>query len=244
MNLIIDVGNTQFKIAVFKNSQVVFHEYYKVFGKEQVEGIFDNYPIKNAIFSDTRGIQKSNLEAVLPEGIPLLELSHSLNLPLKIDYYPPETLGKDRIAAAVGAYNMFPQKNLLIIDIGTALTVDFVSAHGVFEGGIISPGPMLRYRALNEFTGKLPLYSLTEDWQLTGKNTRSAIEAGVQNGLLFEINEYILRYTQQWPDLKVILTGGYANLFDKKINCTIFAESKLVPMGLNSILKYNEKYES
>ena len=241
MNLIIDIGNTQFKVCVFHNSDIVYHAYINNIKKSFISRLVAEYQIKKAIYSDTRGINKTEFLSKIPEGLPIVELTHTTPLPIKIEYKTPETLGKDRIAGAVASSGLFNGYPCLIIDIGTAITIDFISEGGAFQGGNISPGPEIRYRALHEFTGKLPMVEPVENTELMGSSTQTAIQGGVQNGILFEINGYISRFKEQYPNLKIIITGGFAFLFDKKINYPIFADSFLIPKGLNRILIYNDK---
>ncbi|MDA3893722.1 MAG: type III pantothenate kinase [Salinivirgaceae bacterium] len=240
MNLVIDIGNTQYKVCVFDNQELVFHAYVNDFSNAFFSKLKTDFPIKKAIYSDTRGVKKTDLLKVFADQIPVLELTQNTPLPITINYSTPETLGKDRIAGAVGASFLFSGLPCLIIDIGTALTIDFINEEATFEGGIISPGPEMRFKSLHEFTGKLPLVEAAEYTNLIGHSTQTAIQCGVQNGIVHEINEYISRFMEQYPQLKIILTGGYAFLFDKKINYAIFADSFLVPKGLNRILIYNE----
>ncbi len=241
MNLIIDIGNTQFKVCVFHNYKIVYHTYLTQLKKSFIKGLITEYQIKKAIYSDTRGIDKTEFLANIPDELPVMELTHNTPLPIKSEYKTPETLGKDRIAGAVAASKLFNGNPCLVFDIGTAITIDFISKDGVYKGGAISPGPEIRYRALYEFTGKLPLAEPIENIELLGHSTKTAIQGGVQNGILFEINGYISRFMEQYPNLKIIFTGGFAFLFDKKINYPIFADSFLVPKGLNSILIHNDK---
>ena len=236
MNLVIDIGNTQFKLCVFNNEKLIDHFYLAELSAELMAPLFSRYEFERAIFSDTRGINIRQLRELIPESIPLTELKNSTPLPIGIDYQTPETLGKDRIAGAVGAWTIFPGKPVLVIDIGTAITVDFISSKGIFIGGNISPGPQIRFASLNEYTGKLPLLNPAPQFELTGYSTKTAIQFGVQNGIVFEINGYIESYLKEFVDLKVILTGGYINLFEKKIKYPIFAEPFLVSKGLNRIL--------
>lgn len=240
MNLVIDIGNTQYKICVFNNFEIVYHTVVESIDKFDLTKIVNEYRVKRAIYSDTRGIDHQKLLQIVPPDVKLIELNHHTPLPIKIEYTTPKTLGKDRIAAAVEAANQFKNFPCLVIDIGTALTIDFIDGNNTFKGGNISPGPELRYRALHEFTGKLPKVQPTENCELLGNSTQTAIQSGVQNGIIFEINGYILRLKEQYPEIKIILTGGFAFLFDKKINYPIFADSFLVPKGLNRILNYNE----
>lgn len=240
MNLVLDIGNTQFKLSTFENNKVIFHEYLNELDSLQLNNLVKANAITKAIYSDTRGVDKVWLEGLFPNEVQLIELTHQTTLPIKINYDTPHTLGKDRIAAAVGANWLFPNTPILVLDIGTAITIDFVSPNNTFEGGIISPGQELRFKALHHFTGKLPLTQPSEIQGLAGKSTLSAIQLGIINGIVFEINGYISRYKKQYSDLKILITGGDAYLFDRKINYPIFAESFLVPIGLNTILNYNE----
>ena len=143
------------------------------------------------------------------------------------------------MAAAVGANNIFPHTNVLVVDCGTAITIDFVSAIGRFEGGNISLGLNTRFKALSSFTSKLPLVDIADGYPLIGKNTTDAIRAGVLNSTIFELDTYIELFSGLYPDLKVIFTGGDAFFFDGKLKNTIFVVPNLVVQGLNRILEYN-----
>jgi type III pantothenate kinase len=241
MNLVIDIGNTQFKVCVFDKNEITYHAFFKTIANNLLPNLISEFSIQQGIYSDTRGIDKQELQKQLPKDFNLIELTSDLPLPIKLDYKTPETLGKDRIAGAVGGYNQFPNSPILLIDIGTAITIDYISADGIFQGGIISPGPEIRYKALHQFTGKLPLLEPEPNPNLLGKTTRESILAGVQNGILYEILGYITHYNKSTPEIKIIVTGGYAYLFDNKINYPIFVDSFIIPKGLNSILEFNTK---
>jgi len=170
-----------------------------------------------------------------------LELNDQTKLPIENIYETPDTLGKDRLAAAVGANELFPDQNLMIIDAGTAITYDLVSEKNQFVGGNISPGLEMRFKALNHYTGKLPLVEYSDDIQLIGRNTVEAIRSGVQNGILFEINETIDLFNRNYQNLQIIMTGGDSNFFERKLNYSIFVHFNLTLIGLNRILEYNAK---
>ncbi len=239
MNLVLDIGNTQYKLSIFKFNEMVHHQYLDDLKPTLLKEILSEYSIEKAIYSDTRGVSHDSIQKHIPK-IPLIELTYKTKIPIQLNYKTPKTLGKDRIAAAVGATAIFPNTPVLIIDIGTAITIDFISDKQIYEGGTISPGQELRFKALHNFTGKLPLLEPTNKPNLTGNTTKTAMQFGVQNGILFEINEYISRYKNQYPNLKTIITGGDAYLFDTKIKYAIFAKPFLVPIGLNTIIYYNE----
>jgi len=166
-------------------------------------------------------------------------LDNQTPLPIKNNYQTPETLGKDRLAAVTGAYQLYPGQNVLVIDAGTAVTYDFINHKGEYAGGSISPGLTMRFRALHTFTTRLPLLQAEEISYLTGCNTRESILSGVMNGLRIEIDGIIDQYSILWPSFQVILTGGDAKYFEKILKNSIFASPNLVITGLKLILDYN-----
>ena len=162
-------------------------------------------------------------------------------IPLQNRYGTPDTLGRDRLAAAIGAAAQFPGKPVLSIDTGTAIKFDFVDADGNYRGGSIAPGLWLRFRALHTFTDKLPLVGYSDEHPLVGDSTQSSILSGVMNGAIAEVNGMIEAYKKRFPGLKIVLTGGESIYFEKSIKSNIFADSKLVIKGLNEILRFNEE---
>ena len=161
---------------------------------------------------------------------------------IKSLYSNIETLGKDRIAAMVGARIQFPEDDLLVFDAGTCLTVDYLDVQNIHHGGRIMPGIQMRYDSLNHFTSKLPqLYLESEQQELIGTDTESAIHSGVQQGVIAEISSIIQNYKKENPDIIVILTGGDCFFLEEALKNTIFVDSFLVLKGLNTILEYNEK---
>ena len=145
----------------------------------------------------------------------------------------------DRIAAAVGAWARFPGSDLLVIDAGTAITIDLVRADHTYLGGNISPGTSMRFRALHEFTANLPLVKTEGRPGMMGEDTGSAIRSGVVRGIVFELQGYINEQKIRYPDLKVVMTGGDAKIFEKMLKNTIFVDSNLNLYGLQRILEYN-----
>lgn len=238
MNLVVDLGNTQCKVSVFQGSTQMYQTQASSISTISWQYIFNEFTISKAIISDTRGNGFKELRPLLPPELNLIELNELVKIPLTINYITPQTLGKDRIAAAVAAFHLYKGFPLLIIDIGTAITIDFVDQKGVFEGGIISPGPELRYKSLHDYTGKLPLLGLVQEVELTPKSTKTAIEGGVQNGIVFEINGYVQKYALKYPTLQVILTGGYTPFFLNSIQGTPKIDIQLVMKGLNQILEH------
>jgi len=242
MNLIFDLGNTSTKIAVFDGDEKKTSLRTKQFNCDKLQEIFAHYSdkIDRAIVSTVRDTPEFIID-IATLGIPYVHvLSHKTKLPFKNEYETPETLGSDRIAAVAGAFHMYPGRNVLIIDAGSAVTYDYLSGK-TFKGGNISPGLSMRFKALHRFTGKLPLGSTLEKYSSPGKNTLEAITAGVTDGLIYEMNEYIKTFQEKNIDSMVILTGGDSGYLKDRLGCKINYQPDLVLTGLNYILEYNAK---
>ncbi len=246
MNLIIDQGNSFTKIAIFKGKMIVHlseiksDDYKSIILKVQ-KIINEGNSVEKIIFS---GVSSENTEIKnkLSDIAYVINFTNETAVPIKNLYKTPETLGRDRLAAAIGANNIFPDTNVLIFDSGTALTIDFVNNKNEYEGGNISPGISMRFNALHSFTNRLP--KIEQDFnynKLTGKTTQDAILSGVQNGILYETERYIENYTGKYDDLKVIFTGGDYTFFEKSLEHKIYTDPYLVLKGLNLILNYNAK---
>jgi type III pantothenate kinase len=239
VNLIIEQGNSNTKVAVYSQGENMFSSVYKQFKDSDLMKISNRYPLQKGIFSTVIKPDQAlifNLENMLERFI---FLDEDIRLPLESRYQTPETLGRDRISVVVGANYLQPKTDLLVIDAGTAITYDLVEASGIYLGGNISPGMTTRFRALNMFTERLPLLRETEDVPLLGTDTDSAIIAGVVNGIVYEMDGYIEALQKKYSNLFVFLTGGHAFYFEKRLKNTIFAVPNLALIGLNRILEYN-----
>ena len=243
MNLVVDIGNTLLKLAVFDGGRLVAQQCVGELREETFAGLLGGARAARAVVASTRGEAPAIVEAVRRHTDYLLEFTPATPGPIGNAYLTPATRGGDRLAAAVGAATLYPGRNALIVDFGTAVTLDFVSADGVFRGGCISPGMAMRFRALHEYTAALPLCDATDSAELLGRTTDEAVRLGVMNSLAFEIEGYIARMQGEIEDLCVIFTGGDTNFFAKRIKNTIFANCNLVFWGLNRILEYNASEE-
>jgi type III pantothenate kinase len=242
MNLIFVIGNTSTKIALFKGHKKITALRTRQFHCNQLEKIFEPYlkNIDKAIVSTVRDTPEFVID-LATHGIPYVHvLSHKTQLPFKIEYETPETLGSDRIAALAGAVMHFPGKKVLIIDAGSAITFDYIAGKA-FKGGNISPGLSMRFKALHRFTGKLPLVVTTEKFKPLGTNTTGAVTAGVIIGVIFEINQYIRTFEEKQSGIEVILTGGDAGYLKSRIKHKVTYMPDIVIDGLNYILEYNAK---
>lgn len=241
MNIVIDIGNSSSKAGIFSNSgELVFKNTYPELNVDEVLKLRnDHKEVNYGIFSSVKEVSQRFVDAIKSKLDRLIILDENTPLPLIDRYQTPETLGKDRIAAAAGAIFSYPDQDILIIDAGTAMTIDFVNRRKEFIGGIISPGLEMRFKALNYYTSKLPLLQTTDIEGITGKSTEEAITLGVQNGIIFEIEEYIEKYSKHYDKLITVITGGDAEFLAKRLKNPIFVKLDLVLTGLNQILNYN-----
>ena len=242
LNLVIDIGNSRTKIALFNEHDLMFNVPMDRFTANHAKMLKEEHPQLTRVILSSVKPSDEELKTWLTENFDVfIELDHETDLPIGNLYETPETLGKDRLAAAVGANELFPNQNLLVIDAGTAITYDLVSEKNQFLGGNISPGLEMRFKALNQFTGKLPLVSCDDDFGPFGRNTVEAIRSGVQNGMIYEIERTIDLFNRNYQNLQIIMTGGDSNFFDKKLNYSIFVHFNLTLIGLNRILEHNAK---
>jgi type III pantothenate kinase len=238
-SLCIDIGNTLVKIAVFENDQMV---HFRVIDRDDFQILHDvmvEYKIKTAILSSVAVVPSSLLTIMNQHLSKIVILDHETILPVKNNYETKETLGKDRLAAVAGANYLYPGMDLMVIDAGTAITYDIIDHNGQYLGGNISPGISMRYKALHQFTDRLPLLGLKENVPDYGRNTNDAIQAGVQHGIIFEVDGVIEHFKQSFPALKVLFTGGDSHFFVNKLKNTISEVPNLVMIGLYRILHVN-----
>ncbi len=238
MNLIIDQGNTLFKVALFDENELISKSRF-------------TYSDVNLFYIWLEEKNEKNLNiivsSVVNQSIDLSNLSINrvvyLNqltkLPIVNGYLTPETLGNDRLANAVAANTINPNQNSLVIDLGTCIKYDLINSSGTYLGGNISLGLEMRYKALNHFTDQLPVLKPSQFENTYGVDTESSIKCGVQLAIENEINGFIDRYSQEFKPLTIFMTGGDLKYFDKSFKNHIFANSNLTLIGLNEILRHN-----
>lgn len=236
LNLIIDIGNNSAKFFLFKGEQLILHTRKSNSSFDVIDEWNRLYNIEKAIISSVIVETPELSEAISGLQCPVVRFSNSMPLPLEINYRTPHTLGSDRIAAAVGAWNEAPGRNMLVIDAGSAITIDFVGKDGKYNGGNIAPGIKMRLKALHEYTSRLPMVEKDGDTPTMGYDTETAIRSGVINGICHEIEGYINEFKQKYCDVLVFLTGGDEKPLKNRIKSCIFADKYLVAKGLNRIL--------
>jgi type III pantothenate kinase len=239
MNLVLDIGNTLTKIAVFEGQHLLAFTRHETFNGEQIRRFIAEYPFPETCIVSSVSADSSEIVTALGDNYQLLLFDHHTHLPFRNCYSTPESLGKDRLAGIAAAFNLFPRQNVLVIDAGTAITFDFLTSAGEYLGGAISPGIRMRYKALHTFTGRLPLLESEDRANLIGSSTIESIHSGVLNGTGIEVEGTIQKYLQDYPTLQIILTGGDYKYFDKQLKVKTFAAPNLVLEGLNFILNYN-----
>lgn len=236
MNFVIDIGNTRIKTASFNNSSLIEKQTFKDIA--ELNSALKGKNFDHCIVSSV-SVNPTNILPQLPVQGKKIQLTTALGLPITIAYDTPHTLGVDRIAAACGALQLFPNRDCLVIDMGTCITYDFLSAKGVYEGGAIAPGVRMRFKAMNRFTARLPLAEPIANAPLTGKSTISSMQSGVINGVLEEIKGFISRYQSQHTELATVVCGGDIAFFENNIKPSIFVAPDLVLIGLNRILLHH-----
>ena len=240
LNLVIDLGNSLLKVALFDKNLMISKFIYTNQSLSIISDLFKNNCIDNSLISNVSTIDKNILD-FLKTNSNLISINESTDLPFINLYKTKNTLGNDRIALVSAAAIDFPDQNTLIIDAGTCITYDFKNSKNEYLGGGISPGIKMRFKSLNSETSNLPLSTINLDIKLIGDDTDSSINSGVVNGVLSEIDGIINQYQERFKNIKIILTGGDSNFLLKKIKNTIFADQNFLLKGLNYLLEDNIK---
>lgn len=239
MLLAIDIGNSQIKGAVFKHNTIsdTFIFAYSEWRKK-IENIFEQYPFLSHLIVSSVGKLSEDDFLWIDKKIQISFVSRQMKFPFTNLYKTPDTLGVDRMVLASGAVLKYPKTNRLVIDAGTAITYDFVDAMDNYLGGAISPGLRLRYKALNDYTAKLPYLEKTEEDFFIGQNTSESIHSGVVNGVIHEIEGFIDRYRTTYENFIIILTGGDTDFLAKRLKSTIFANQNFLLESLNDLYQF------
>lgn len=238
MFLCIDVGNTKTKASVFdSNGNLLENLSTQETGIDALLKFSKKHSIRHAIISTT-GKRQWNISEFGIEGHQI-ELSHETPLPIRIVYSTPETLGRDRIASACGASALQPGKNCLVVDAGTCMTTDILLATGVYLGGNIAPGLMMRLKAMHEYTAKLPLAEPGWPELEIGDSTLHALQNGAGLGMVMEIEGLLRRAKNAFGDVLIVMTGGDADFLAARLENQIFVSPELVMQGLFQILSFN-----
>ncbi len=243
MNLVIDIGNNYFKLAVFGNETLMYSKSGKSSVLEEIiPRLIEDFPkIKFSLISNVSNVSDSTIKKILwSKEIKIFDFASSLKLPFTVKYKTIETLGNDRLALVAAAVKLYPNSNNLIIDAGTCLTADFISDKNIYFGGMISPGIEMRYKSLKNYTAKLPKLKKSNNFKFPADSTTGSMHAGVIGGVLNEISGFIEQLINKYKNVNIILTGGDAEFLSKTLKITIFANQNFILEGLNSILNLNK----
>ena len=240
-NLVIDIGNTNSKLAVFKNRELVHYQRLKELDNKKLTEIIGTYQIKSATVSSVNEDSKA-LGFFLASKVRYIPFTTEIKAGIRNSYQSLNTLGLDRWAKVIAANCLYPNHNCLMIDAGTCITYDVLTADAAYFGGSISLGINMRFNALNHFTGRLPLvkWGIADDIP-AGTNTENAIKSGVLQGVVNEVEGFIAAENKKNEQLKIIITGGDADFLNKQLKNSIFAtqiihEPYLVLKGLNEVI--------
>jgi type III pantothenate kinase len=237
LNLVIDIGNTRVKAGLFNNNELVELNYF-----DNVSAILkSNLITKCSKIVVGSVVNEANLFInELQKQKPTLCFTTQTHIPITNCYTSATTLGSDRLAASIGSYELYQNSNVLTIDAGTCIKYNFVNQQNQYLGGGISPGIQVKFKALNNYTSKLPLINFNQNSvELIGSNTQNSILSGVLNGTIAEVDGIISQYLNQYPNLICIITGGDAQYLANHLKNRIFTHQNLVLKGLNNILNYN-----
>ena len=240
MHLVIDQGNTTIKVALFSGEGIPDRiEQIPRLSRTYIDKLLSAYPISSCIYSSVAHTATDMMAYLQSQISHFYYFTPDTPLPVIIDYRSPKTLGSDRIAAVIGARAEAPDRDILVIDAGTCITYDMITATGHFLGGNIAPGIKMRLRSMNKFTEKLPVVEKNGDTPLLGYDTETAMRSGAILGACYEIEGYISSLRQEYPELLIFLTGGDAFLLADKLKTSIFVDDCIVLKGLNRILYHN-----
>lgn len=239
VHLILDVGNSRSKVALYQGMGNALRWTTLANGdhlglEEWLHGLVPDHAVHGSVASN-----QPELDRFLAGLCPVLEVSGITPTALRSSYATPRTLGADRLANAVGAVGCFPGRPVLVVDAGTCITYDLVSAEGVHLGGAITPGMHLRAKAMNHYSARLPLVEPGPFPSELGTDTHSSLTAGIHHGILNEVKGFMATYGHHRADLAVVLTGGDALRIATGLKSGIFAHPLLTLEGLHAILLYN-----
>lgn len=238
MNLAIDFGNTLIKAGLFEGHNLIENRVYKTV--KQLKSDQDFLNRAEAVIIGSVVNTHEDVISVLQHIKTIIPFTSQTPVPLKNLYKSASTLGSDRLAASVGAFSIYPFRDILVIDAGTCLKYNFTNRNNEYLGGAISPGLQMRFKALQYFTDKLPLVNAKTDYnKLIGNTTEESILSGVINGIIHETDGIINEYKNIYPDLTIVVSGGDTDFFAKRLKNRIFAHPYLILNGLNEILIFN-----
>jgi len=236
--LCLDFGNTRLKAAVFNNDQLVQEFVLPDDSVETLRQVLSTYQPDKAILSSVIDHNPAT-EELLASNTIFHKLSHQSKLNFTSPVGKPSSIGADRLALSAAAVHFFPNRNNLVIGLGSCITYNFINQYHEFLGGAISPGMEMRFKSMHDYTAKLPLVQKDWNFPVIGYDTKTNLQSGVLSGISFEIDGYIDFYASKYGNFNVVLTGGDAGYFARHLKNKIFADLKFLFKGLYAISEVN-----
>ena len=238
ITLTLDFGNTSKKVGIFHNDEIKEAVVLKDDSNDTIQKLIETYKPQKTILSSVIN-HNTEIENILAAKTKFHKLSHLTKLSFTTPVGKPETIGADRLALAAAAVHFYPNKNNLIIGLGTCITYNFINKYHEFLGGAISPGMEMRLKSLNHYTAKLPIVKADSNVPLIGYDTNTNILSGVVIGMAMEIDGMIDAYQQKFGNFNAALTGGDLSYLAPHLKNRIFADSELIFKGLYAISETN-----
>ncbi|MCC6462254.1 MAG: type III pantothenate kinase [Saprospiraceae bacterium] len=240
VNLVLDIGNTRSKVGIFDDQRLVEQAIWGDWTLEELSSYGNQAGADHVIFSSVSVPDPALQEKLAERFVSALELTHETPLPFRNAYRTPQTLGKDRLAGVAGAQALFPGRPCLVVDCGTCIKYEVLSADGVYVGGNIAPGAQMRIRAMHTFTARLPEVPMHMPEGAIGSSTETALQNGALRGAVLEIEGFARLFAQDGEDLILLITGGDAAFFLPYLQLpNVHHEPHLTLHGLNHILQFN-----
>lgn len=236
--LCLDFGNTRLKAAIFNDDALIEELVLPDDGVETLQQILKTYQPDRSILSSVID-HNPVMEELLASNTSFHKLSHQSKLNFTSPVGKPSTIGADRLALSAAAVHFFPNQNNLVIGLGSCITYNLINQNHEFLGGAISPGMEMRFKSMHDYTAKLPLVQKDWNFPVTGYDTRTNLQSGVLAGISFEIDGYIDFYASKYGNFNVVLTGGDAGYFARRLKNKIFADLKFLFKGLYAISEVN-----
>ena len=236
--LCFDFGNTRKKVAVFNNDILEDTRYLANDDSETIQLLLTTYQPQKTVLSSVIHHNPA-MEAMLAAQSQFHKLSANTKINFSVPVGKPETIGADRLALTAAAVHLFPQKNNLIVALGSCITYNFVSQYHAFLGGGISPGLDMRFKAMHQHTALLPLVTAEWNFPLIGYDTNTNLQSGVINGMAAEIGGIIAKYEEKYRNFNVVLTGGNSAYFAGQLKKEIFADHNFLFKGLYALSELN-----
>lgn len=239
VNLALDVGNTRIKSGLFRGRQLLQHSDWAAEEWPLIAEFADEMHVRQVVLASVAPVDEVAVARLKQQTDYWLEVTHLTPMPFAIAYKTPHTLGRDRIAAVAGAHAFWPGRNCLVIDCGTCIKYDLLTAEGVYLGGNIAPGASMRLKAMHEFTAQLPLVAMEMPADPIGISTTTALQNGALRGAALEMEGFVQIFRRRFPDLTIVLTGGDATFFRPVLPFDLLVELQLTLHGLNHLLLFN-----